>query len=146
MKKRESVKLRGVCTNPLRKPIEDKIGYDTHDLKIDAICRSVKGVLLNFRETKKLTLHNNLSVDIIRCQESSVYEDSLVLICKCDDWPFVYKVILIWILENRFVYEIINNSREKDEELAIKRYNDLGGDYYAPLEENEIDYTDNYVF
>ena len=106
MEKQENVKLRGVCTNPQRKPIEDKIGYDFHDLKIDAICQSVSGVLLHLREIKKLTLYDNQTVEIIRSQESSVYEDTLVLICKCDDWPFEYKVILIWIFENRFVYEI----------------------------------------
>ena len=146
MEKRHDVKLRGICTNPLRKPIEDEIGCDIYDLKIDAICRSIRGVLQHLREAKMLTLDDNKTVEIIRSQESSVYEDTLVLICKCDDWPFDYKVILIWIYENRFVYEVLNNSREKDEELAIKCYNAHGGNYYAPLEENEIDYRNNYVF
>lgn len=146
MEKHEKVKLRGVCTNPLREPIENVIGKNYHDLKINAICRSVRGVLLHLRNTKELTLYDNQTVEIIRCQISSVHAYTLVLICKCNDWPYAYKVILIWILDDRFVYEIINNSREKDEVLAIKCYNEHGGDYYAPLEEDEIDYSNNYVF
>lgn len=140
------MKMRGICTNPPRKPIEEEIGYDYHDLKINYKYHTVRGILLHLRKTKILPLYDNKSVEIIRCQQSTAYYETLVLLCKCDEWPYVFKVILIWNHENRYVYEIIKNSREKDEKLAIKCYNDHGGDYYAPLEENEIDYRDNYIF
>lgn len=145
VEKRYKVNMRGICINPLRKPNGDEFGNDSHELEIKYRCQSIRRLLLHLRKTKNLPLYDNKSVEIIRCQVSSEIRDALVLFCRCDDWPYVYKVILIRLIENEFVYEIINNSREKDEELAIKCYNNNGGDFYAPLEESEIDVT-NCIF
>lgn len=123
---------------------KDEISSEYYGLNIDIPYSTLNDACEKLREMKVFSLAKGLKAKVIRCQISRKY-NALVVICECDDYPFFYKVILVRIVHGHLVYHMVNNSRDRDFNLAIKHYNRVGGDFNAPLEESEIDVT-NCIF